>query len=384
MADSSTPLGRLGESTPLVPPLYQSSVYTLADLDAVDRVMTGEVAGFIYARDGHPNAQHLAEQIRLLEGASWSLATGSGMAAVTALFLTILKQGDRVVASANLYGGTSQLLNQELARFGVETVYVDLADPAAVRAALAKPARVLYVETVSNPLLRLADLETLAGLAHDRDCRLVVDNTFATPILTRPLALGADLVMESLTKMIGGHSDVLLGTVSGQDADLLARMADVIRIWGLAPSAFECWLAGRGLATLPLRMKAASSNALALADWLAAQPAVARVAYPGRPDHPDHELARRLLQGGFGNMLAFEMKGGRDGVNRFMRAAPGIPFSPSLGHTSTTCSHPASTSHRFASPAERKRQGITDGLVRLSVGVEDVEAIQREMARGLS
>jgi cystathionine beta-lyase/cystathionine gamma-synthase len=190
--------------------------------------------------------------------------------------------------------------------------------------------------------------------------------------------------MESLTKMIGGHSDVLLGTVSGQDADLLARMADVIRIWGLAPSAFECWLAGRGLATLPLRMKAASSNALALADWLAAQPAVARVAYPGRPDHPDHELARRLLQGGFGNMLAFEMKGGRDGVNRFMRAAPGIPFSPSLGHTSTTCSHPASTSHRFASPAERKRQGITDGLVRLSVGVEDVEAIQREMARGLS
>jgi cystathionine beta-lyase/cystathionine gamma-synthase len=372
----------LGSTTPLVPPLHQSSVYTFPDLDALDRVYNGEEQGYIYARDAHPNSRHLAGLLAELEGASWALVTASGMAAIAAIILTSIGQGQRIVASNRLYGRTSQLLEQELTRFGVQTVFVDCNDLDAVRTALATPARLLYVETVSNPLLRVVDVPALAGLAHQHGSQLVVDNTFATPVLTRPLALGADAVMESLTKMIGGHSDLTLGVISGT-GDLLGQVSATASIWGLSPGPFDCWLAQRGLATLPLRMRAASANAAALADWLAQQPGVARVIYPGRQDHEDHAVAARILQGGFGNMLACELHGGRDGVNRFMRQAPGIPFSPSLGHTTTTLSHPWTTSHRYSSPGVKHRQGITEGLIRLSIGVEELSKIQEEMARGL-
>jgi cystathionine beta-lyase/cystathionine gamma-synthase len=386
MHDPESPrpsLPPLGESTPLVPPLFQSSVYTLPDLDALDRIMDGAEPGFIYARDAHPNARHLAAQVAALEGAEWGLVCGSGMAAISALLLATVGQGDRVVASNRLYGRTTQLLDRELPRYGVRTEFVDCGDLERVRAALETPARVLFVETMSNPLLRLVDVAALAELARPRGCLLVVDNTFATPVLTRPLDLGADVVMESLTKMMGGHSDVTLGALSGR-GDLLAQLTPVVSIWGLASNPFDCWLAERGLATLPLRMRAASANAAALADWLAEQPGVVRVVYPGRPDHADHDLARRLLRGGCGNMLCFELEGGRAAVNRFLQRAPGIPFSPSLGNTTTTLSHPGTTSHRYVSPAEKRRQGIGDGLIRLSVGVEDLGQIQEEMVKGLS
>jgi cystathionine beta-lyase/cystathionine gamma-synthase len=372
----------LGETTPLVPPLYQSSVYTLPDLDALDRIMNAEEPGFIYARDSHPNARHLATHLANLEAAAWGVVCGSGMAAISAILLGTLQQNQRIVASNRLYGRTVQLLDQELSRFGVVTKFVDACDLEQVREALAEDTQILFVETMSNPLLRLVDISALAKLAHDRDCLLVVDNTFATPVLTKPLDLGADLVMESLTKMIAGHSDVTLGLVCGQDMDLLPQMNAEISIWGLASNPFDCWLAERGLATLDLRMRTASHNAGVLADWLVGQPGVSRVVYPGRANHPDHELARRLLSGAFGNMLCFELEGGRAAVNRLLRHS-GIPFSPSLGNTTSTLSHPATTSHRYVSPAERKRQGITDGLVRLSVGVEDAALIQEQIRRGL-
>jgi cystathionine beta-lyase/cystathionine gamma-synthase len=372
----------LGRSDPLVPPLYQSSVYTLPDLDALDRIMDGQERGFIYARDAHPNARLLASQLADLEGADWGLVCASGMGAIAAAVLGTVQQGDRVVASNRLYGKSTQLLREELTRFGVQTALVDTGDLEQVRSALASPARLLFVETMSNPLLRLADLPRLAELAHGRGCLLAVDNTFATPVLCRPLELGADLVVESLTKMIGGHSDVTLGLVCGR-GDFGTQLAGVVSTWGLSSNPFDCWLAGRGLATLPLRMRAASANAADLAGWLAEQPGVQGVIYPGRPDHPDHELAGRLFEGGFGNMLCFEVKGARAGVNRFLKQAPGIPFSPSLGHTTTTLSHPASTSHRYVSPADKRRQGITDGLIRLSVGVEDVARTRHAIARGL-
>jgi cystathionine beta-lyase/cystathionine gamma-synthase len=292
-------------------------------------------------------------------------------------------QGDRVVASNRLYGRTTQLFQQEFGRYGIKSTFVDAGDLGQIRDALEQPARLLFVETMSNPLLRLVDLAALADLAHERNCLLVVDNTFATPVLCRPLELGADLVMESLTKMMGGHSDVTLGVVCG-DGDLLPQVSQVVSIWGLASGPFDCWLAERGLATLPLRMVAASANAERLAEWLAGRRGVSRVIYPGLMDHPDHELARRLLKGGFGNMLCFDLEGGREAVNHFMHRAPGVPFSPSLGNTTTTCSHPGTTSHRYVSPAEKRRQGIGDGLVRLSVGCEELTRIQEEMARGLA
>jgi cystathionine beta-lyase/cystathionine gamma-synthase len=371
-----------GPSSPLTPPLYPSAVYTLPDLDALDRILDAKEAGFIYARDAHPNARLLAAQLAELEGAKWAMVTSSGMAAISALVLANVEKGQRVLASHRLYGRTTQLFLQELPRLGVQSTFVDISDPDAVRKALQTPARLLFVETMSNPLLCVADLEALIRLAHEANCLIVVDNTFATPVLVRPLELGADFVMESVTKMIGGHSDVTLGLVCGGN-DRQAELSQVSSIWGFSASPFDCWLAQRGLDTLPLRMKTASANTAALADWLAKQPGVARVIYPGRADHPDHDLAGRLLHGGFGNMLCFDLSGGRDAVNRFMHQAPGVPFSPSLGHTTTTCSHPATTSHRYVSPAEKERQGITDGLIRLSVGVEDLSLIQGEMAKGL-
>jgi cystathionine beta-lyase/cystathionine gamma-synthase len=378
------PLPPLGETTPLVPPLYQSSSYVLPDLDALDRVMNAERPGFFYARDSHPNGQHLAAELATLEGGEWAVVCASGMAAVSVAVLALLQQGERLVASNRLYGRTTQLFTQELARFGVRTTLVDTGEPGKVQDALDQPARVLFAETLSNPLLRLADVPALAEVAEARGATLIVDNTFATPVLARPLEWGAGLVMESLTKMMGGHSDVTLGAASGRDTDLLPQLAQVRSIWGLAPNPFDCWLAGRGLATLGVRMRAASANAAALADWLDEQPGVERVVYPGRRDHPDHGLASRLLRDGCGNMLCFELDGGREAVNHFMRRAPGIPFSPSLGHTTTTCSHPATTSHRYVSPAERRRQGIRDGLIRLSVGPEDLQHIRKELTRGLA
>jgi cystathionine beta-lyase/cystathionine gamma-synthase len=383
MSDRPPAAPSLGSSRPLAPPLYTSSVYSLPDLDTLDRILNREEPGFCYARDDHPNARGLAAKLAALEGGDWGVVCGSGMAAISAIFTATLKQGSRVVASNRLYGRTTQLLTQDLAQFGVRTDLVNSSDVNAVARALETAAALLFVETVSNPLLAVADIDALAQLAHARNCLLVVDNTFATPALCRPLERGADLVMESLTKMIGGHSDVTLGLVSGRGA-LAQEVARAVSVWGFASNPFDCWLAERGVATLGLRMRAACANATALADWLAERPGVRRVVYPGRPDHPGRALAERLLGGVFGNMLCFELAGGRDAVNRFMRRAPGVPFSPSLGDTMTTCSHPASTSHRYAPADEKERQGITDGLIRLSVGIEDLASIQSEMAKGLA
>lgn len=373
----------LGPTTPFAPPLYTSSVYAIPDLDALDDVYEGRSPGYTYARDGHPNGDHLAAKLAALEGGTWGITCGSGMASLSAAFVSLLQTGDTVLASNWLYGGTSKLFNNQLSRFGVKTVSVDLSDLAATRAALAKHRpKVLFAETISNPMCRVLDLAALAELARAAGCRFVVDNTFATPVLCRPLELGADLVMESLTKMIGGHSDVILGFLASTDDSLRAPIAATVSTWGLASSPFGCWQAERGLHTLDLRMKAATANASAVADWLAVQSGIRRVIYPGRPDHPDFALAQRLFPTGCGNMLCFELAD-RDAVNHFMRTATGIPFIPSLGHASTTISYPAGTSHRFVTSDERERQGITPGLVRVSTGCEPLDQLKHELAKGL-
>jgi cystathionine beta-lyase/cystathionine gamma-synthase len=266
----------------------------------------------------------------------------------------------------------------------VTTTVVDANDLDAVRATFAQPARVLFVETMSNPLCRVPDIPALAEISRSHKAKFIVDNTFATPVLFRPLEHGADLVMESLTKVIGGHSDVTLGAIAGNDNELLPALQQIVSTWGLHANPFDCWLCDRGLPTLELRVHTSSTNATKLAGWLPTQPGVSRVIYPGRPEHPDHAVARRLLGNDFGNMLCFELTGGREAVNRFMRRATGIPFSPSLGHVTTTLSHPDTTSHRYESPAEKRRQKISDGLIRLSVGIEPFERIREEMSRGLS
>jgi cystathionine beta-lyase/cystathionine gamma-synthase len=305
------------------------------------------------------------------------------MAALAAATLALLQQGDDVVVSDKLYGRTAQLLTGETARLGVTSSVVDTCDLAATGRAIGASTRLVVVETITNPLVRVSDLEKLSALCRERGARLLVDNTFASPALCRPLDWGADLVVESLTKIMSGHSDVLLGVLCGRDADW-SRVPLVASCWGLSASPFDCWLALRGLGTLALRADRASANALAAARFLQSHARVESVRYPGLADHPEHALAGKLLGGRYGSIVAFTLRGERRGAEQFIRATrETIPFCPSLGDLSTTLSHPASTSHRAVPPAERETQGIKETTIRLSVGIESPSAIVQSLQEGL-
>ena len=265
----------------------------------------------------------------------------------------------------------------------VATDLVDATDVAAVERALRPNTRLLLGEVVSNPLLRIPDIAALANLARSRDVLLIVDNTFPTPLAFRPLTLGAHIVFHSITKMLAGHSDVTLGAVCGP-RELMTPIRDAIVTWGFTASPFDCWLAERGMNTLELRVARSNANAAALADFLSTQPAVRHVFYPGRPDHPDHAVARRLLGDQFGNMVTFELAGGRATVNRFMQALRSIPFAPTLGDVSTIISHPAVTSHRGLTADAREALGIREGTIRVSVGVEALSLLEDEFGAALA
>jgi cystathionine gamma-synthase len=370
-------------TAPLVPPIVASTVFVARDADHMNRVYEGQEQGFTYAREGNPNADLLAAKIAALEGAESGLITSSGMSAVSAIVLGLLAAGDHVVAGNQLYGRTLRLFSQELPRLGFATDLVDATDVAAVERALRPNTRLLLVEVVSNPLLRIPDIAALGDLARARGVLLVVDNTFPTPLGFRPLSLGAQIVFHSITKMLAGHSDVTLGVVCGS-RDLTAPIRDAIVTWGLNGSPFDCWLAERGMNTLELRVARGNANAAALADFLARQAAIRRVFYPGRADHPDHAVARRLFGEQFGNMVTFELAGGRDTVNRFMQALSSIPFAPTLGDVSTTISHPGVTSHRGLTAAARDQLGIREGTIRVSVGVEAFSVLEEEFGAALA
>jgi len=377
-----TPFPRSATS-PLVSPIVPAAVFVARDADHMNGIYEGHEQGFTYGREGSPNAEVLAAKIASLEGAESGLITSSGMSAVAAILLGLLKAGDHVLAGNQLYGRTLRLVTQELPRLGFATDVVDASDVAAVERAIRPETRLLLVEVVSNPLLRVPDIVELSALARSRGVLLVVDNTFPTPLAFRPLALGAAVVFHSVTKMLGGHSDLTLGAICGA-RELTTPIREAIVTWGLNGSPFDCWLAERGMHTLELRVARANANAAALADFLARQPAVRRVLYPGRPDHPDHAVARRLFGDQFGNMVTFEIAGGRDTVNRFMQALPSIPFAPTLGDVSTIISHPAVTSHRGLTAAAREALGIREGTIRVSVGVEAFSLLEDEFFAALS
>jgi len=376
-----TPFPESGTS-PLVPPIVPSAVFVARDVDHMNDVYEGRQRGFTYARENSPNAELLAAKIAGLEGADAALITSSGMSAIAAIFLGLLKAGDHIVAGDQLYGRTSRLATQDLPRLGFSTDLVDATDVAAVERAIRPATKLIVVEVVSNPLLRVVDIGALARVAAAQGARLIVDNTFPTPLALQPLKLGAHVVFHSITKMLAGHSDVTLGAVCAA-RDLLAPIRDAVVTWGLTASAFDCWLAERGMNTLELRVTRAGASAAALADLLAAHPAVHRVFYPGRTDHPDHQTARSLFGQQFGNMVTFELNGGRDAANRFMRALESIPFAPTLGDVSTIISHPAVTSHRGLTAEQRDALGIHEGTIRVSVGVEAFSAIADEFRAAL-
>lgn len=370
-------------SRPAVAPVFLASVYTFAGLEQLERVYAGAEPGYVYSRQGNPNVAALEEAVAALEGAETAVAAASGLGAVLAVVLTLAGTGDTVVAAADLYGGTVRLLAHELARLGIRTRFVPAGDPAAVRRALEEPGvRLLLVETVTNPLCRLVDVPALAALARAAGVPLVVDNTFLSPVLFRPLDHGATVVVHSGSKFLGGHADVIAGVAAGP-ADLMRAVRERVAALGLPLEPFSAWLLLRGLATLFLRVRRQAANAAALASFLAAHPAVDRVYYAGLPEDPQHALARRLLPEGPGPMLAFALRGGGRAAARFLAALRLVRLAPSLGDVMTSVSHPASTSHRHLEAAERRRRGIHGGVIRVSTGIEDVADLQEDFARAL-
>jgi cystathionine beta-lyase/cystathionine gamma-synthase len=370
-------------TAPHAPPIYPASVWRCADPDEADRLMSGAMEGFVYQRDGHPNAQMLADKCCHLHEAECASLTASGMSALALALLSQTKPGDRIVISRHVYGKTLQLLEHEASRWSIRSELFDPTDEASVQERLREPARLVVVETISNPRLFVADIRRLAEQSHRIGALLLVDNTCATPVLCRPLTLGADLVMESVSKMMNGHSDVMLGLLCGRQ-ELWADVPRVLSTWGLASSPWDCWLALRGIASLHLRMERASTNALAAAQLLSRHPAVASVDYPGLPQHPHHELAKRQLGGHFGSVVTFELKKGRAAADAFIRSTQNtIPFCPSLGEISTTLSHPQSTSHRAISAEQLGSLGISGGTIRLSCGIESPEYIQQAIRSAL-
>ncbi|MCI2398340.1 aminotransferase class I/II-fold pyridoxal phosphate-dependent enzyme [Aliiroseovarius subalbicans] len=373
-----------GSSRPVATPISPSVVFSSESPDALDAQYDGTSPGYTYAREGHPNADVLAQKIDALEGVPGGIVTGSGMSAVTAAMLGLLKAGDHVVGGDQLYGRSMRLMNQDLPRFGITTTLADPTDAAAIKAALRPETRMILVELVSNPTLRIADIEGIAALAQDRGILLAVDNTFTTPRAFKPFDHGADIVIHSVTKLLAGHADVTLGYVVARDPALQQAITDCAVTMGFTASPFDCWLAERGMMSFNLRYDRAEENAVALADHIATLPGVVRVLYPTRPDHPDHNRAAQVLGARGANMVSFELDGGRAAANAFVRAVPDLAFAPTLGDIATTISHPATSSHRALSPENRAELGMSEGFFRVSVGCEDIETLRAEFARGIA
>ncbi|MEM9797012.1 MAG: aminotransferase class I/II-fold pyridoxal phosphate-dependent enzyme [Pseudomonadota bacterium] len=370
-------------SRAVVTPLQPSVVYASPDPDALDDQYEGRAAGYTYGREGHPNADVLAAMIDRLEGGTGGIVTGSGMSAVTATMLGLLGQGDHIVGGNQLYGRSLRMLTQDLPRWGITASLADPTDLDEMRAAIRPETRLMLVEVVSNPTLRVADMDGIEALAKEHGLLLVVDNTFTTPAAFPAYARGADVVIHSVTKLLAGHSDVTLGYVLARDPAMRKAIYDVNVTLGLTPSPFDCWMAERGLYTFDMRFDRAQANAIALADLLVSHPAVDAVLYPGRQDHPDHARASALLGDQFGNMVSFRLKGERAKAVALTRAAPQIAFAPTLGDVGTTLSHPASSSHRGLTPAAREALGITEGFFRVSVGCEPLDLLLRDFSGAL-
>jgi cystathionine beta-lyase/cystathionine gamma-synthase len=356
----------------IITPIYQTSTYVQDEL--------GRHKGYEYARTQNPTRAALEANLAAIEGGKAAFAFASGMAAIGAI-ASMLQSGEHVIVSDNVYGGTFRLFDKVLTRYQLSFTYIDTADLEAVDRAVTGSTRMLFVETPSNPLMRLTDLGGAADLAHRHGLRLVVDNTFASPCLQRPIEIGADLVAHSTTKYLNGHSDSVGGVVIATRDDDIEWLKFVQNAAGAILSPFDSWLVLRGTKTLPLRMAQHSANGLALAEFLATHPKVRRVYYPGLPSHPQYDLARRQMRG-FGGMLAFEL-GSLEAARRLLNSVRLMSLAESLGGVETLISHPATMTHASVPAAHRAELGITDGLVRISAGVEDIEDLKEDLAQAL-
>jgi methionine-gamma-lyase len=363
-------------------PIYQSSTFAFPSAEEGAARFAGESQGPIYTRLGNPTNAALEECVATLEGGCGAIASPTGMAAVSTTLLALLKQGDHVVGTKPLYGPTIGLIERLLGRFGVTSTFVPATDTDKLAAAIRPTTRMVLTETPANPTIDLVDLEAAAAIAHRAGVPLVVDNTFAGPHLQRPLALGADVVLHSMTKSLNGHADVVAGIVVAKERQTLALLRDTAKSFGLTIDPHQAWLVLRGIRTLGMRVERAQSNAQELAPWLERYPAIEWLRYPGLPSHPQHQLAKRQMRGP-GSMIAFELKGGLEAGRRMMNAVRLITLAVSLGGVESLIEHPASMTHSKASAEELREQGITAGLVRLAVGCEDLEDLRADLAQAL-
>lgn len=358
-----------------------SSFISDSAADAAAR-FAGEKPGNIYSRFTNPTVRAFEERLAALEGGERCVATASGMAAILSTCMGLLKSGDHIVSSRSIFGSTVLLFNNYLAKFGIETSYVPLTDYGAWEKALRPNTKLVFLETPSNPLMEIADIRRLADMVHAHKALLAVDNVFCTPALLQPLKLGADLIVHSATKYLDGQGRCVGGAVVG-DAERVGKdIFGFLRTCGPSMSPFNAWVFLKGLETLRLRMQAHSANALEIARWLERQSRVKRVYYPGLASHPQHELAQRQ-QSGFGGVVSFELEGGKSAAWRLIDATRLFSITANLGDTKSTITHPATTTHARISPEQRAETGISDGLVRISVGLEDVADLSRDLARGL-
>lgn len=373
------------DQTPTSVPIYQTATFASADTDELTRVVSDPRGGYSYSRISNPTTSALGAAYAEIAGAERGVALASGMAAIHAALASLVRAGDRIVAPSAIYGSTRTQLQRVFGGFGVTVDHVDMTDADAVEAAVAgHPTRVVYAETIANPTTAITDHASIAALAHRHGATYVVDNTFASPYVCRPLDLGADLVVESATKFLGGHSDLIAGVVAGP-ASMIADVEHVQIDTGATLGPLEAFLVLRGLLTLGVRGERHSRNAAALAAWLERQDAVQRVLYPGLESHPQHDVAvRQFRAGAGGGMLAFEVAGGRDAGQAIIDALTIPELTASLGSVHTMVVHPPSTSHRQLSDAELLASGITPGLLRVSVGLEDVEDIEADLAEAFA
>ena len=361
--------------------LYLTSSFVFGSAAQAAARFSGEQPGNVYSRFTNPTVSMMQDRLAALEGAEGCVATASGMAAILAMAMGLLKGGEHIVASQSIFGATQQLFGSILPKFGVAATLVVGTDPAAFRAALLPNTKLVFIETPSNPLSEVFDIAAIAEIAHGAGALLAVDNCFCSPALQRPLPLGADLVIHSATKYLDGQGRVLGGAVLGRKA-LTDEVFKFLRTTGPTLSAFNAWVILKGLETLKIRMQAQSANALAVAQWLEAQPRVQRVFYPGLPSHPQHALAMRQQASG-GAILSFEVKGGREAAWRVVDHCRLLSITANLGDTKTTITHPASTTHGRITPEARAAAGIAEGLLRVAVGLEAVGDIEADLARGL-
>ncbi|MGW4801264.1 trans-sulfuration enzyme family protein [Nonomuraea sp. NPDC004297] len=370
-------------SRPISVPIYQTSGFSFDDPAVMAESMGRPDAAFVYARYSNPTVRSLELAVAGLEGGEHAIATGSGMGAINVVLLGLLKPGDHMVAQRSLYGGTAAMINDLVSRFGIGVTYVPENDPAALRAAVRPETRLVYLETISNPMTLVADLPAMCAAARDLGIVSVVDNTFATPVLCRPLEHGADIVLHSTTKYLAGHTDVLGGLAVFAGRELYDRLWHFAIELGASADPFAAWLTVRGLATLVLRMERHCSNARHLATRLAEHPAVTAVHWPGLPGHPSYEVAGKMLSG-FGGVFSFDLAGGRAAGERFMSSVRLALLAPSLGGVETLVLHPASTSHRALGPEELRRSGIGEGTVRVAAGIEHPEDLWADVSQALT